>query len=63
MNLMPLLQQPETLLKPAAHSQHPRTAYYDREPSKILSAIGVSIRTGGVRSTDWHRRPPARSRD
>jgi iduronate 2-sulfatase len=53
MNLMPLLQQPETPLKPAAYSQHPRPAYYDREPSKIPSAMGVSVRTAGVRYTEW----------
>ncbi len=50
---MPLVDHPGSPLKPAAYSQHPRPAYYDREPSKIPSVMGVSVRTAKVRYTEW----------
>ncbi len=52
-NLLPLISDPADPLKPAAYSQHPRPAYYDREPSKTPSAMGVSVRTASVRYTEW----------
>ena len=52
-NLMPLLGDPSLRLKPASFTQHPRPAYYDREPSGLPSVMGVSIRTASVRYTEW----------
>ena len=44
---------PSRTLKPAAFTQHPRPAYYDREPSKQPAVMGVSVRTARVRYTEW----------
>ncbi len=52
-NLTPLLTDPTLTLKPAAFTQHPRPAYYDREPSSQPAVMGVSIRTARVRYTEW----------
>ncbi len=52
-NLGPLLDDPSLALKPAAFTQHPRPAYYDREPSKQPAVMGVSVRTARVRYTEW----------
>jgi iduronate 2-sulfatase len=52
-NLTPLLADPSLRLKPASFTQHPRPAYYDREPSGQPSVMGVSIRTARVRYTEW----------
>ena len=40
-------------MKSAAFSQHPRPAYFDREPGKLPKAMGVSVRTASVRYTEW----------
>ena len=40
-------------VKPASFTQHPRPAYYDREPDKMPKAMGVSVRTASVRYTEW----------
>ncbi len=40
-------------VKNAAFTQHPRPAYYDREPSGQPQAMGVSVRTSEVRYTEW----------
>ncbi len=53
MNLSPLLDDPSLALKPAAFTQHPRPAYYDREPSKQPAVMGYSVRTARVRYTEW----------
>jgi iduronate 2-sulfatase len=48
-----ILLDPANSVKPAAFTQHPRPAYYDREPSKTPSVMGYSVRTDGVRYTEW----------
>jgi iduronate 2-sulfatase len=52
-SLVPILQNPSAVGKPGAFSQHPRPAYFDREPSKMPQAMGVSVRTPWVRYTEW----------
>jgi iduronate 2-sulfatase len=52
-NLAPVLHDPAAAIKPAAFTQHPRPAYYDREPSKTPQAMGYSVRTPQVRYTEW----------
>lgn len=52
-SLVPLLRDPRAPGKPAAFTQHPRPAYYDREPDKTPTAMGVSVRTERVRYTEW----------
>ena len=52
-SLVPTLIEPTRLMKTAAFTQHPRPAYYDREPDKQPKAMGVSVRTAKVRYTEW----------
>ena len=52
-SLVSILQNPAAPGKPGAFSQHPRPAYFDREPSKMPQSMGVSIRTPSVRYTEW----------
>ncbi len=52
-SLVPILKDPNQSVKQAAFTQHPRPAYYDREPSKQPKAMGYSIRTEKVRYTEW----------
>lgn len=52
-SIVPVLRDPTKRLKPAAFTQHPRPAYYDREPDKMPKAMGVSVRTASVRYTEW----------
>lgn len=52
-SLVPVLNDPATTVKPAAFTQHPRPAYYDREPDKTPKAMGCSVRTAKVRYTEW----------
>ena len=52
-SLVPTLIQPNRFVKTAAFTQHPRPAYYDREPDKQPKAMGVSVRTATVRYTEW----------
>jgi len=52
-SLAPVLKDPSTKVKAGAYTQHPRPAYYDREPSKLPSSMGVSVRTDRVRYTEW----------
>lgn len=52
-SLVPILKNPVATVKPAALSQHPRPAYYDREPSKTPTHMGYSVRTAGFRYTEW----------
>lgn len=53
LSLVPTLIEPARLTKTAAFTQHPRPAYYDREPDKQPKAMGVSVRTAKVRYTEW----------
>jgi iduronate 2-sulfatase len=52
-SLMPLVRGEAVAVKPAAFTQHPRPAYYEREPAKRPTAMGVSVRTERVRYTEW----------
>ena len=52
-SLATILRDPSLTVKPAAFTQHPRPAYYDREPSKQPATMGVSVRTAAVRYTEW----------
>jgi iduronate 2-sulfatase len=53
LSLGPVLRDPLKSVKPAAFTQHPRPAYYDREPSKTPLVMGYSVRTPQVRYTEW----------
>lgn len=53
MSLVPVLKDPNARVKAAAMTQHPRPAYYDREPSKAPTAMGYSVRTEHFRYTEW----------
>lgn len=52
-SLAPVLRDTSATVKPASFTQHPRPAYYDREPDKMPKAMGVSVRTPSVRYTEW----------
>ena len=52
-SLVPVLNDPAKSVKPAAFTQHPRPAYYDREPDPQPKAMGVSVRTAAARYTEW----------
>lgn len=52
-SLVPVLTDPKKSVKPAAFSQHPRPAYFDRTPSKTPEAMGYSVRTATHRYTEW----------
>lgn len=52
-SLVPVLHDPGKSVKPAAFTQHPRPAYYDREADKQPKVMGVSVRTAGARYTEW----------
>jgi iduronate 2-sulfatase len=52
-SLVPVLRDPAKSVKPAAFTQHPRPAYFDREPAKVPQAMGCSVRTARVRYTEW----------
>lgn len=52
-SLAPVLKNPATTVHRAVYTQHPRPAYFDREPSRQPKAMGVSVRTDSVRYTEW----------
>jgi iduronate 2-sulfatase len=52
-SLVPILRDPAKQVKPATFTQHPRPAYYDREPGGAPTTMGVSVRTPRVRYTEW----------
>jgi iduronate 2-sulfatase len=52
-SLAPVLDDPTKTVKPAAFTQHPRPAYFDREPEGVPKAMGYSVRTPRVRYTEW----------
>ena len=52
-SLVPVLNDVAKSVKPAAFTQHPRPAYFDREPSGEPTTMGVSVRTAHVRYTEW----------
>ncbi len=52
-SLTPVLKDPTASIKLSALTQHPRPAYYDREPSKAPRTMGYSVRTDSFRYTEW----------
>jgi iduronate 2-sulfatase len=50
---VPVLKSASSTVKPAAFTQHPRPAYYDRTPSGQPQQMGYSVRTPEVRYTEW----------
>ncbi len=52
-SLASVLRDPTATVKPAAFTQHPRPAYYDRTPSGVPEQMGYSVRTPEVRYTEW----------
>jgi iduronate 2-sulfatase len=52
-SIVRVLKDPAVAVKPAAFTQHPRPAYFDREPGKAPRAMGYSVRTPHVRYTEW----------
>jgi iduronate 2-sulfatase len=52
-SLAPVLRDVSASVRPAAFTQHPRPAYYDRQPPFQPQAMGYSIRTDRVRYTEW----------
>jgi len=52
-SLVPILKDPKASVKPAAFTQHPRPAYFDREPGGVPDVMGYSARTDDVRYTEW----------
>ena len=47
--MKPILNGSKTEVKPAALSQHPRPAYYNKK----MDAMGHSVRTKRFRYTEW----------
>jgi iduronate 2-sulfatase len=52
-SLVPILRDPAAVTKPAAITQHPRPAYYDRTPAASPQSMGYSVRTAAGRYTEW----------
>lgn len=53
LSLAPVLRDPAAKVHAASFTQHPRPAYYDREPGGQPQAMGCSVRTASVRYTEW----------
>ncbi|MCA9084958.1 MAG: sulfatase [Planctomycetaceae bacterium] len=52
-SLASVLHDPSSSVRDVALTQHPRPAYYDREPDKQPTHMGYSIRTATYRYTEW----------
>lgn len=52
-SLAPVLAHASTSVRDVALTQHPRPAYYDREPDKTPTHMGYTIRTATHRYTEW----------
>lgn len=52
-SLAPVLRDPAAVVHQGAFTQHPRPAYYDREPGGQPTTMGCSVRTASVRYTEW----------
>lgn len=52
-SLVPVLNNPESTVKAASFTQHPRPAYYDRVGDRLPQTMGYSVRTLRVRYTEW----------
>lgn len=53
LSLVPMLNDVTKSVKPAAFTQHPRPAYFDRTEKGVPEAMGYSIRTPTLRLTEW----------
>ena len=52
-SLVPVLRDTAAIVDRAAYTQHPRPAYFDREPGGVPKAMGYSVRTSLARYTEW----------
>lgn len=52
-SLKPLIEDTQAEVKPAAFTQHPRPAYFDREPERVPKVMGYSVQTAQGRYTQW----------
>ncbi|MCA9034100.1 MAG: sulfatase [Planctomycetaceae bacterium] len=52
-SLVPVLSNVHSSVRDVALTQHPRPAYYDREPDKQPTHMGYSIRSATHRYTEW----------
>lgn len=52
-SLAPILADPAATVREAALTQHSRPAYYDREPDKVPTHMGYTIRSATHRYTEW----------
>lgn len=52
-SLRQVLADTTATVKPAAFTQHPRPAYYDRTDKGVPDAMGYSVRTAQARYTEW----------
>lgn len=52
-SLAPVLADATVTVREAALTQHPRPAYYDREPDKTPTHMGYSVRSATHRYTEW----------
>ena len=52
-SFVPVLADPTKAGKPAAFTQHPRPAYFDRTEKGVPDAMGYSVRTAAGRYTEW----------
>lgn len=52
-SLAPVLADASATVREAALTQHPRPAYYDREPDKTPTHMGYSVRSATHRYTEW----------
>ncbi len=52
-SLAPVLADASVNTREAALTQHPRPAYYDREPSRTPTHMGYSVRSATHRYTEW----------
>lgn len=52
-SLAPVLADPAATVREAALTQHSRPAYYDREPDKVPTHMGYTIRSTTHRYTEW----------
>ncbi|MSR32661.1 MAG: DUF229 domain-containing protein [Gemmataceae bacterium] len=52
-SLVPVLADPNRLVKDGAFTQHPRPAYFDRTEKGTPDSMGYSVRTANGRFTEW----------
>jgi iduronate 2-sulfatase len=52
-SLRKVLDDPALAVKPAAFTQHPRPAYFDRTEKGVPDAMGYSVRTDKARYREW----------